>query len=168
MLTATFPPSPRPASGISSRRRSCPVPVRWRAPDAASCPARCGPALQMPAMFSSDPLGLASAVTSPLGSRVAEDNAVLIFQFGQRRLIAEVVAFHVADGNLQHLDPWSTAACRACWCFRRECVPACRRTSIRHCAAALRAAVRPRTESEIRCRCPAPVRHRRRTCAPTP
>ena len=65
-------------------------------------PSTLRPSLQMPAMFSSEPLGLASAVTSPFGVHVAEHDAVLVFQFRQRLLVAEVIAFHVADGNLQH------------------------------------------------------------------
>ncbi len=34
--------------------------------------------------------------------RIAEDDAVLVLQFGQSGLVAEVVAFHVADRDLQH------------------------------------------------------------------
>src|SRR5215471_15525408 len=37
------------------------------------------------------------------GRRVTEDNAVLVLQFRQRLLIAEVIAFHVADGNFKYL-----------------------------------------------------------------
>ena len=58
--------------------------------------------VQMPAMFSSDPLGLASGVISPAACAVAEDDAVVALQF-PAWLVAEVVAFHVADGNLQNL-----------------------------------------------------------------
>src|SRR5258708_37084990 len=34
--------------------------------------------------------------------RVAEDDAVVAVQFGKRRLIAKIIAFHVADGYGQH------------------------------------------------------------------
>ena len=66
-----FAPSVMPSSGSLARSGWGIIPSTLR------------PSLQMPAMFSSDPLGLASAVTSPLGVRIAKDDAVLVFQLSQ-------------------------------------------------------------------------------------
>src|SRR3984893_6928652 len=36
------------------------------------------------------------------GVRITEDDAIVALQFGERRLIAKIIAFHVADGDGQH------------------------------------------------------------------
>ena len=66
-------------------------------------PSTLRPSLSTPAMFSSEPLGLASAVISPEGSCVAEGDAVVALEGCERRFVTEVVAFHVTDGDLEHL-----------------------------------------------------------------
>jgi hypothetical protein len=56
----------------------------------------------MPAMLPSEPLGLASGRDLAGGRGVAEGDAVFGFERAQGLGVAEVVAFHVADGDLQH------------------------------------------------------------------
>ena len=66
-------------------------------------PSTLRPSLSTPAMFSSEPLGFASARDLARRRRVAEGDAVVALQRRQRRSVAEVVALHVADGHAQHL-----------------------------------------------------------------
>ncbi len=53
-------------------------------------------------MLSSEPFGFASAVMSPPADRVAEGDAVVALERGERVGVAEVVALHVADRHAQH------------------------------------------------------------------
>ncbi len=88
----------------SSSRRPSPAAIRWSGRDAASCPAHFDFRSGCLQCCSSDPLGLASGVISPCGRRVAKRDAILGFKPRQFLRRAEVVPFHVADGNLQHFS----------------------------------------------------------------
>ena len=57
----------------------------------------------MPAMAFSEPLRLASAVTSPVGVAVAEGDAALAFEPAQGLGVGEVVALAVGDADVDHL-----------------------------------------------------------------
>src|SRR5208282_2346961 len=48
------------------------------------------------------PVGIRFRCDFALRIRVAENNAVVAFQFSECRLIAKIIAFHVADGDGQH------------------------------------------------------------------
>ena len=60
------------------------------------------PALQMPAILSSEPFGLADDRNLTRRRRIAKHYAVVTMQFIQGCLVTEVVPFHVADGDGQH------------------------------------------------------------------
>jgi len=47
-------------------------------------------------------IGIRFGCDFALRVRVAEDDAVIAFQFGESRLIAKIIAFHVANGDGQH------------------------------------------------------------------
>ena len=120
------------------------------------------PSLRMPAMLSSEPLGLASAVISPSAWRSGRRCGPRASSVGEGLVVAEVVAFHVADGHLEDL------AAGEAWVKGLSVVSVRRWTCLqmylgRRCASARRAAGRLRRGSGSRCRCRGPGRRRRRT-----
>ena len=58
---------------------------------------------RIPAILASDPLGLASARDLASRGCISKRDAILRLQAVQIFRRAEVVSFHVADGNLQHI-----------------------------------------------------------------
>ena len=83
-------PSVPPSSGSLERSGCGIIPSTFR------------PGLQIPAMLSSDPLGLASARNLAGRGTVSKHNLLVAVQLGESCFVAEIVAFHVADGDGQH------------------------------------------------------------------
>jgi hypothetical protein len=60
--------------------------------------------VQDPGDVAEGAVGIGGASDLALGRRVAEGHAVLAFQALQRIFVAEVIAFHVANGNFDHVS----------------------------------------------------------------
>jgi len=137
-----FPPSSEPRS-FSLERSGCGI-----------IPSTFRPSSQIPAMLSSDPLGLGFRCDLSIGRGVAEDDPVLPLQRLQRLRIAIIVAFHMADGNPEHfagltgMGEWSVGVVHAQIDELADVL------QNRRYASARREAARPHRESGKPCRCP--------------
>ncbi len=166
---AAVPPACSPARESCSRKSV----ARPRSPGSASLarsgcgirPATLRCSLQMPAMLSSEPFGLAVSVGFALRIHVAPEDLVVGLELGQGFLVRKVTAFAVGDRHAQSLSGGIRLVNgeSAVAVFRKTARSG---TAASGCESAPRAAARPRRESETRCRCPAPARRRRRTAAP--